>query len=209
MLISAIMPTAGRRKMAAEAVETWRAQTWPERELVIVDDMFNRSFPGGVSGPGVVYEIGGSMTIGAKRNLACGLASGEVICHWDSDDIYSPDRMEHQANRLTETGADVTGYCPLLFVDEQGRRWQYFGSDGNYAPGTSLMYRKAYWRGRPFNPLSRTGEEIQFLKGARMAVVDGGERCVARIHSQSLTWQGDTPKTEAYLRSQPEWRLVA
>lgn len=212
MLISAIMPTAGRRKMAAEAVEMWRAQTWPDKELVIIDDRCEPSFPRGISGPGIFYQSEGRMLIGAKRNLACGLAAGEVICHWDSDDIYAPDRIEDQANRLIETGADITGYCPMLFNHYAGSRWQYFNSDENYAVGVSLMYRKDYWRARQFGPKYKTGEDTRFVNGARVIAVDGGERCVARIHPQSLTWNSDTPKTEAWLMSEEgrrNWRRVA
>ena len=209
MLVSAIMPTAGRPQMAAEAVAMWRAQTWPEKELVIVDNRYSPSFRRSVVGPGIVYQSETSMSIGAKRNLACGLASGEIICHWDSDDIYAPDRIEDQVKRLTETGAEVTGYCPMLFVDERGQRWQYFTPDTSYAPGTSLMYRKSYWRRHPFGAQMKTGEDLKFIQGARVVAVDGGERCIARIHSGSLTWLVDTPKTEAHLLSEAgrrNWR---
>ena len=44
MLISAIMPTRGRQAYAIDAVSCFRCQTYPDKELIILDDADNPSF---------------------------------------------------------------------------------------------------------------------------------------------------------------------
>jgi Glycosyl transferase family 2 len=56
-------------------------------------------------------------TIGAKRNLACEEARGEIIAHWDDDDWHAPDRLRYQTQALLHRGADVCGLATLLFYD--------------------------------------------------------------------------------------------
>jgi glycosyltransferase involved in cell wall biosynthesis len=48
-------------------------------------------------------------SIGAKRNLACRQARGQVIAHWDDDDWYAPDRLRYQAAPIISGEADLTG----------------------------------------------------------------------------------------------------
>ncbi len=44
--------------------------------------------------PGVRYlQLPQRASIGAKRNLACAEARGELIAHWDDDDWYAPARL--------------------------------------------------------------------------------------------------------------------
>jgi len=168
--------------MAAEAVEMWRRQSYPVREIVIVDDRLEPSFITPPRGAGIIYERAPRMSIGAKRNLACSIAHGDIICHWDSDDMYAPDRIADQVARLARTDTQMTGYCPLVFEDERGQRWLYISNDPHYAPGVTLMYWRDYWRRRPFPDLNES-EDGEFQRGAKAIVVPGGNHIVARIHA--------------------------
>jgi glycosyltransferase involved in cell wall biosynthesis len=49
-------------------------------------------------------------SIGAKRNLGCEAARGEIIAHWDDDDYSAPGRLEDQVRRILTSGKAVTGY---------------------------------------------------------------------------------------------------
>jgi hypothetical protein len=67
-LVSAIMPTRARPQFAREAVDLFLAQTWPNKELVILDDEEHPSFPSGIAGDGIRYEqLRFTLTVGAKR----------------------------------------------------------------------------------------------------------------------------------------------
>ena len=182
MTISAIMPTRGRPAFAARALVCFLSQTYPDKELVIVDDADAPSFPTPPTGEGILYHrLMRRMTIGAKRNLACARSNGDVICHWDDDDFSLPGRMADQIARLEQARVLVTGYHSMLFCDESGRSWMYRG-DQHYALGTSLMYAREFWRANPF-PDENEGEDNAFVRRAvRIATADAGKLMVAAIH---------------------------
>ena len=179
MKVSAIMVTADRQEFATGAIEQFLAQTWQDKELVIVDSgvVPLKGIPLHLD---IVYIWLSPRTIGVLRNCACALATGEAICHWDDDDIYAPDRIEDQAKRLIESGVDFTAYYEMEFVHSDGRRWMYKGKP--WAPlGVSFMYRKTLWRRNPF-PDMMTGEDNAFLKKAKPLSVPANGRIIARIH---------------------------
>ena len=182
LVVTAILPTRGRAEFAARAVACFRAQTWPEKELLIVDDADLPSFPEPPAGIGYV-RVPRRLTIGAKRNLACSRAQGDVVIHFDDDDWSAPQRMTDQVERLIATGAPITGYHSMLFEDTAGRRWKYCGNP-HYALGTSLCYEREFWQRQPF-PDRDTGEDNAVVMRARaeLVAVDAGELMVARIHS--------------------------
>lgn len=190
MLISAIMPTRNRPQWAPRAMECFLSQSWPEKELVIVDDMDWPSFPQAPRDAGVEYHlIRQRLTIGAKRNLACSRAAGEIICHWDDDDWSAPERMADQVNRLLDSGLPVTGYHGLVFELENGECWR-FGREPGYAVGTSLMYRRSYWRMHPFGD-KNGGEDNDLVHRAQaqgaISTAEAGMLMLARVHGANTS----------------------
>lgn len=169
------------------------AQTYANRELVIIDDFHDRSFPDGVrSIPAgnvpVIYVLHNTQDIAEKRNLCCQFAKGEIITHHDSDDWSAPNRIADQVKRLEESGKSVVGYHSLLFHVERNR-WMKYEGHANYAIGTSLCYRKSFWAQHPFRPgtdFPNVGEDNNFVSAAakmgELASVDGGLMMVARVH---------------------------
>src|SRR5438128_1089434 len=115
MRVSCIMPTRGRREWAAQAVQCFLSQTWPDKELLILDDTDDASFPhaAGIpfpffsnhAGPPIMYfRRSERWSIGRKRNELARIASGEAICHFDDDDWAAPDRIATQVRLLEESG---------------------------------------------------------------------------------------------------------
>jgi glycosyltransferase involved in cell wall biosynthesis len=180
-LVSCIMPTMeGRERFRRHAIECFKAQTWPHRELIVIDE------------PG---------TVGAKRNAACSRSSGEIIIHWDDDDHSEPERITAQVERLYKSDRLIVGYHSMRFLSENGEWWQYTGHQG-YALGTSLCYRKDYWRRRPFKDLE-VGEDNAFIQGVKVDSVDAGEIMYATIH------EGNTSKRLHKVESHPgEWSRI-
>src|SRR5262249_60747130 len=100
---------------------------------------------------------------GAKRNLACAQAQGEIIAHWDDDDWYAPSRLRRQVEELLAAGADICGLDRVLFLDRAGRRaWEYVYPQGGapWVCGATLCYRKSYWQRNPF-PEIHVGEDTR------------------------------------------------
>lgn len=203
MLVSAIMPTRDRASFAREALACWRAQTYEPRELVIMDDFDAPSFEDGIDEPGVLYErVRQRLTIGAKRNLCCSRANGEVICHWDDDDYSAPGRIEDQIQRLIESQKPVTGYRSMKLTN--GVHWWLYTGASDYALGTSLMYERDWWLKYGFEAI-QVGEDNSFagVARARGAIVsaDAGDLMWARIHP------GNTSAKDPH-GNPAQWRLL-
>jgi len=47
-------------------------------------------------------------TVGAKRNIACNEANGDIIVMMDDDDIYHPDRIDYQVKPILNGDADMS-----------------------------------------------------------------------------------------------------
>jgi Glycosyltransferases involved in cell wall biogenesis len=109
-LVSCIMPTFNRRPFITRALDHFLRQDYPKRELIIVDDGSDAIGDLVKELPGVRYlRLSARASIGAKRNLACQHAQGEIIAHLDDDDWYSSDRLRYQVAPILAGEADLTG----------------------------------------------------------------------------------------------------
>jgi glycosyltransferase involved in cell wall biosynthesis len=155
--VSCILPTRSRPGFMTEAIRGFLDQDYPQAELVVIDDspapirallpMDNRI---------QYFHFSDRLTIGAKRNLACDRASGEIIAHIDDDDWYPPDRLSRQVRALMGSDAAVCGTSRLYFFDALGR----------WLAGTSLVYRRSYWQNHRFRPV-QVGEDWYFVRATR------------------------------------------
>jgi glycosyltransferase involved in cell wall biosynthesis len=98
------MPTGhdpARRPLAELAIKAFHAQTWPYRELLIL----NQGEPFGLNHPqirefGVLCPGNKYHSVGYLRNLGLTKAKGDYITSWDDDDYHHPSRMSLQAQPL-------------------------------------------------------------------------------------------------------------
>ena len=65
------------------------------------------------------------LKLGAKRNLAHKLCSGDFIVYMDDDDYYLPSRVSHAVATLIDQKAEIAGstYLPIYFTHDQ-QLWQ-------------------------------------------------------------------------------------
>lgn len=165
-LVSCLMPTADRRRFVPRAIELFLRQDYAARELVIVDD--GRDAVGDLvpADPRIRYvRAERSATLGAKRNLACSLARGELLLHWDDDDWAAPDRLTRQVGALLASGAEVCGLSVVRYFDPAARQaWEYRWTDAArpWVGGNTLLYRRAAWERRPF-PALNVGEDTRWV----------------------------------------------
>lgn len=186
-LVSCIMPTANRRAFVGHAIEQFLAQDYPRRELIVVDDGEDCIADLVPRNDLVRYlRLDRRMPIGAKRNIACELAQGEVIAHWDDDDWMAPAWLGSQVETLIGEGADICGLDKVLFYAPETRRgWRYI-YDGRqpWVCGGTLCYTKAYWARAPFSRIN-VGEDDAFIRSPepkRVAINAHDELYVAIIH---------------------------
>lgn len=109
-LFSVIIPTYGRAKFLAEAVDSVLAQTVADFECLIIDD----ASPDPVSPPTADQRVrvvrrdtnGGPS---AARNSGLDLAKGRYVAFLDDDDVYLPDRLALAIEGLDRAPVAVCG----------------------------------------------------------------------------------------------------
>jgi glycosyltransferase involved in cell wall biosynthesis len=192
-LVSAIMPTADRRSFVPRAIEYFRRQTYPNKELIIVDDGADPIGDLIAQRENIIYLRPPSrLSVGAKRNLACEKAHGEIILHWDDDDWHAPHRISYQVDALLNSGTDVCGINNMFFLNQSdGRTWQYSYPTNQrfWLSGSTLCYRKSFWAKHRF-PEVNVGEDARFIwagSRARMTLLSDSTFHVGIIHKGNVS----------------------
>jgi glycosyltransferase involved in cell wall biosynthesis len=188
-LVTCIMPTADRSGLVGQSIRNFLRQDYPHLELVVLDDGAVPAADAIPDDPRIRYErLDKRLTVGAKRNLACERAQGDVIVHWDDDDWYPPSRVTEQVRALMDRPADVCGTSRLLYYEgSTDRAWEYRYNAGppRWLAGNTLAYRKDTWRLSRF-PDVQVGEDALFLWNGNGKRVLGDltdvPLCVGMIH---------------------------
>lgn len=111
-LVSCLMVTRDRPRLAARAVECFLAQSYPNCELIVIDGSESDELQQGIDA--ICYppiklhrEPQADRSMGELRNLATEKSSGRYVCVWDDDDLYDPDRISAQMSAITGLGTDA------------------------------------------------------------------------------------------------------
>lgn len=123
--ISALMVTKDRLQYAKESISMYQTQTYPQRELIIVDNSKDintrktlQSYVRQLNDSSIKYYESSLSPLGKLRNFSVRKATGTYIMAWDDDDIHSPNRMTAQYRKLQESDAQMcfVGQFQLLEV---------------------------------------------------------------------------------------------
>lgn len=203
-LISCVMPTYNRRRFVPHALQCFAAQTWPERELIVVDDGDEPVEDLCAGLPHVRYfRLDRRASLGAKRAFGAQRARGELVAQWDDDDWYAPARLAMQAAPIVRGEADLTGFCDTLVLDTRDARFWSMTPDvhgraflANVAAGT-LVFRRSMLGDDVRYPDANCGEDAMLLdrarkKGFRLQAVPNDGAFVYVRHGAN-TWQRFIP----------------
>lgn len=117
-LVSIIMPVYNNAPFVEAAIESVLAQTYPNWELLIVDDASNdgsleraETFQSQDSRI-KVFVMGENQGASFCRNFATNKSSGEFIAFLDADDLWMPDKLERQVAFMKghDLGVSFTSY---------------------------------------------------------------------------------------------------
>lgn len=213
--VACILLTRDRPATAAQAIASFRAQAYQNKELIIWN-----TGPHDLRSEDVRHfwlpEHEGRKSIGMLRNDANGAAQGDMLAHFDDDDWSAPERITEQVALLQSSKADCVGYSDMLFWDSRPGHfcgaWLYTATTPRTPPGTSLCYWCRTWEQKPFGDQPRPGkvtaEEYDFLRDLNVvtcsSIVNGVPRMIARVHSGN-TSQEYARKIGGGVES-PNWR---
>jgi glycosyltransferase involved in cell wall biosynthesis len=148
------MPTRDHRSFVAQSIWYFLRQDYPHRELIVLDDGDDPVGDLVPSDERIRYvRLDHCASLGQKRNLACELAQGELVAHWDDDDWIRPDRLRVQVEALTAARAEVCGTDRLL---------HYRPDSKPRLAGATLVYRRDAWARTRFSDM-QLGEDAEFL----------------------------------------------
>lgn len=112
-LVSIIMPSYNTGGYIAQSIQSVLAQTYPNWELIIVDDCSTDNSDEVVakylSDSRIIYlknEINSGAAV--SRNRALKEAKGKWIAFLDSDDLWHPEKLEKQVRFMEDTGHKFT-----------------------------------------------------------------------------------------------------
>jgi glycosyltransferase involved in cell wall biosynthesis len=103
-LVSCILPTYNRppthQYLIEEAIESFLRQTYPNKELILLNDCPGQDLVCHAPGVRVVNVSERFPSLGDKYNAGVHLSRGELIANWDDDDISLPCRLSLSVERL-------------------------------------------------------------------------------------------------------------
>jgi hypothetical protein len=142
--ISVLMPTYDHAAFILRAIESLRAQTFAEWELVIVndgspDDTEQKVAPT-LSDPRIQYHrLANNIGLGAALNYALDHARGEYIAYLPSDDVYYP---EHLASLLPHIERDAHAVLAFSSIRHRYNKYADGQIDGKSLQLVQVLHRR-------------------------------------------------------------------
>jgi glycosyltransferase involved in cell wall biosynthesis len=131
-VVSVVMPVLNAAPYLAEAIESILGQSFPDLELIVIDD-------GSDDGSPEIADIYARRdrrvqrialprdprtTSGARAsNAGIAVAQGDFIARMDGDDISVPDRLALQLDLMHRRQLDVCGGRAVMFDGQDGEIW--------------------------------------------------------------------------------------
>lgn len=124
-LVSVIIPAYNAAAFIRETLESVLAQTHEQLEVIVVDDGSTDSTAQIVRAvaardPRVVLLHQANGGVAAARNLAIAHSKGEFVAPIDADDVWFPQKIEKQLQRMQDAGPAVGFvYTSSVSIDEE------------------------------------------------------------------------------------------
>lgn len=146
--ISIITPVRNLEQYLSAAIESVRAQTYDDWEMIIVDDgSSDRSFEIATSAAAEDSRICPIRSDGrgaaAARNTGLRIGRGRFITFLDGDDLFEPEKLEKDIKVFEANPQAMLTYGPTLwwFSDDPSRNWaeQMSGESGRLHIAPKLL----------------------------------------------------------------------
>jgi len=149
--VSIIIPTHNRSKLLRVALESALGQTYPNIEIIVVDDGSTDDTAAVVAQytGRVNYIKQANQDVAAARNTGIRVASGEYLTFLDDDDLILPTKIARQVRVLASRTRVGLVHCRFYYADENGNYLHEVGilPEGEVLQG--LICRNFIWVGAP------------------------------------------------------------
>lgn len=213
-LVTCVMPSYKRSDMIIRAIDSVLAQTYPNIEILVVDDNENgdayslrlREVVEAYGKPNVRVLIQPRHINGAAaRNYGIRNAMGDFIAFLDDDDEWLPEKIEKQVSFL-QSNPDFDGVSTLLSIytkgelistskpySEENLQFNVFLRKVKILTSTFMARREALLEIGGFDEALRRHQDLQlfisFLENHRIGLVPEN---LTRLHSDSEINRPDT-----------------
>lgn len=177
--VSVIIPCFNRDLYISETVQSVLNQTWPNIELIVVDDGCtdgSRALLESFGSVLKIFEQPGRINRGQSAAINLGLAhcSGAYVAILDSDDLFMPDKIEKQVRFLEGHPEVGLVYSNCLFIDARGKELYPRYGHGHQPPEDPGQVLLNCWFNVPSNSLVRRSlyEQVGYLDETLRAAQD-------------------------------------
>lgn len=122
-LVSVIIPNYNTAKYIADAIESVLSQAYQNFELIVVDDGSTDNTKEVVqkyiNQPTFKYIFQENKGLSAARNTGIKASQGEFIAFLDADDIWLPEKLEHQIKLMDSDKVGIVS-CSGYTTNEKG-----------------------------------------------------------------------------------------
>jgi len=206
-LISVVIPAFNREAFLGEAIDSAIVQTYPNIEIIVVDDGSTDRTPEVAAGYGdrVVLLRQANAGASAARNTGIGRARGELIALLDSDDRWLPDKLALQAPLFADSRVGLAHGAIRCFRSANGNALcEYFPGERldvhdllghrGLCTQTLVFRRRIMEEVGGFDPSFKTAEDWEWtIRVAARYQTRGLAQVVAenRIHESQLSGDKD------------------
>lgn len=124
--VSVIVPTFNRFRYMLNTIQSIKAQTYSNIEIIVVNDCSTEKayyeYNWKQNGIHIIHlkpnskELFGYASVGYVRNKGIEQSSGKYIAYCDDDDIWFPSKIELQLNAMKKTGCRMSSTDGLFGV---------------------------------------------------------------------------------------------
>ena len=189
-LVSCLMVTWNRPLWVPMSVQCFLDQTYPETELVIIDDgdSIRHLLPEAALASGKIHYIHCSqrLLVGVKHNLSHHAAKGEILTPWADDDWHHPEFLAHQVDALLAgPHLDTVAVARVPYVHFITGERVLFDKPGQALDGTYLYWRRVFDERKPF-PRTNSAESAGFYGGLEPGLIDAPHLYLGTLHNTNV-----------------------
>jgi glycosyltransferase involved in cell wall biosynthesis len=156
--VSVIIPTFNRAKYIQDAIQSVLNQTYPNYEILVVDDGSTddtRQIVAAIESEKIRYYYKCHQGIALSLNYGINHSRGHFIARLDSDDIFLPEKLGRQVQLLEENPDVDLVYTQVYKMTEDGKILSRYPEGHRlppeplralrnflFAPSQSLMFRR-------------------------------------------------------------------